>query len=249
MPIPLLSTSGITGTGYYYRCNEIDYPLPLTIHSISFWLNALIPRDIGGATTMLRHGEYRGLTALSASPCYLTDQRNFSNDLWASSRMQSWVKVDLSDAEPVLAQQHRCDDLIECDLLSGEVLNKQRIGASKMTFSLEATTPTILIQMDCRYGDSIPLAGHGIGETEYKGTIEIDPAARSIDLDMMICLFPAFEGYAAINNGPSAILFRHAPPAGILSLGPPLGAKRRIRSQLDYDFGNRSNDEQSSNDV
>jgi hypothetical protein len=198
---------------------------------------------------MLHNGEYKGLMALRSPPCYLTDQRNFSNDLWASSRMQSWVKVDLSDAEPVLTQQHRCDDLIECDLLSGEVLNKQRVGASKMTFSLEATTPTILIQMDCKYGDAIPCAGHGIGETEYKGTIEIDPAARSIDIDLMICLFPAFEGYAAIDDERGAILFRHAPPAGILSLGPPQGAKRRIRSRLDDESFTRSNDEQSSNDV
>ena len=219
------------------------------VHSIIFWLNAFIPRDISGGTTLLSTGDFRGLMALSEPPCYLTDQRNFSNDLSASSRMQSWVKVDLSDAEPVLAQQHRCDDLIECDLLSGEVLNKQRVGASKMTFSLEATTPTILIQMDCRYGDSIPRVGHGIGETEYKGTIEIDPAARSIDLDMMICLFPAFEGYAVINNGPGTILFRHAPPAGILSLGPPRGAKRRIRARLDDEFFSRHNDEHANNGV
>ncbi len=60
-------------------------------------------------------------------------------------------------------------------------------------------------------------AGHGIGEIEYKGTIEIDPTARSIDIDLMICLFPAFEGYAAIDDGTGTVLFRHAPPAGILS--------------------------------
>ena len=27
------------------------------------------------------------------------------------------------------------------------------------------------------------------------------PTARSIDIDLMICLFPAFEGYAAIDDG------------------------------------------------
>jgi hypothetical protein len=216
---------------------------------MSFWLNAFIPRDIFGATTMLLEGEYRGLTVLSAAPCYLTDQRNFSNDLRASSRMHSLVKVDLTTSEPVLTQQHRCDDLIECDPASGEVLNKRRVSTSKMTFSLEATEPTIMIQMDCKYIDPLAPVAHGIGETEYKGTIEISPAARSLDIDIMICLFPAFEGYAAINDGPGAILFRHAPPAGILSLGPPRGANRRIRSGLVYEFFNRSNNEQSTNSV
>jgi hypothetical protein len=223
--------------------------VPILIHAISFWLNAFIPRDIFGATTMLLEGEYRGLTVLSAAPCYLTDQRNFSNEPRASSRMHSLFKVDLTTSTPVLTQQHRCDDLIECDPASGNVLKKQRVGTSKMKFSLESSTPTILIQMDCRYGDSIPGTDHGIGETEYKGTIEIDPAARSINVDMMICLFPAFEGYAAMNNGPGAILFRHAPPAGILSLGPPRGAKRRIRARLDDEFFSRHNDEHANNGV
>jgi hypothetical protein len=219
------------------------------VHTIAFWLNAFIPRDIFGVTTMLREGEYRGLTALSATPCYLTDQRDFSNDLRAPSRMRSLVKVDLADAEVNLTQQHRCDDLIECDPASGVVLTKQRVGTSKMKFSLESTTPTILIQMDCRYGDSIPRAGHGIGDTEYKGTIEISPAARSFEIDIMICLFPACEGYAVINEGPSAILFRHAPPAGILALGPPRGANRRIRARLDDESFVRYNDEHAKNGV
>ena len=216
---------------------------------MSFWLNAFIPRDIFGATTMLLEGEYRGSIALSKPPCYLTDQRNFSNDLRASSRMHSFVKVDLTTSQPVLTQQHRCDDLIQCDPATGEVLSKHRVGTSNMTFSLEATSPTILIQMACRYSGSIPRTGHGIGEIESRGTIEIAPAAGSFEIDIMICLFPAFEGYAVINDGPIAILFRHAPPAGILSLGPPRGAKRRIRSRLDDESFNRSNDEQSSNSV
>ncbi len=221
----------------------------LRIHSISFWLNTFIPRDIFGATTMLLEGEYRGLTVLSAAPCYLTDQRNFSNDLRASSRLHSLVKVDLAASEPVLTQHHRCDDVVECDPMSGVVLRKRQGSTSNMKFSLSATEPTIVIQMDCKYIDPLAPVAHGIGEIEYKGKIEIDPTTRSINVDMMICLFPAFEAYAAINDGPGVILFRHAPPAGILSLGPPRGAKRRIRSRLDDESFNRSNDEQSSNSV
>lgn len=101
-----------------------------------------------------------------------------------------------------------------------------------MKFSFAATEPTTLIRMDCKYTDPSAPVAHGIGEIEYKGTIELDPTAHAIDIDLMICLFPAFEAYAKINDGSSAILFRHPPPAGILTLGPPRGAKRRIRSRL-----------------
>jgi hypothetical protein len=198
---------------------------------------------------MLLQGEYKGLTALSGSPRYLTDQRDFSNDLRASSRMHSLVKIDFTTSEPVLSQQHRCDDLIECDHASGEALRKQHSNTSKMIFFLVATSPTILIQMDCRYSDLIPGASYGIGEIEYKGTIEIAPEARRFEIDIMICLFPAFEAYAVINDSPIATLFRHAPPAGILGLGPPRGAKRRIRARLDDEFFSRHNDEHANNGI
>jgi hypothetical protein len=101
-----------------------------------------------------------------------------------------------------------------------------------MKVLLTPTEPTILMRMDCKYTDPLAPTAHGIGEIEYKGTIEVNPTARSIDIDLMICLFPAFEAYATINDDFRAILFRHAPPAGILTLGPPRGAKRRIRSRL-----------------
>ncbi len=109
--------------------------MSIPVSSMSFWLNAFIPRDIFGATTMLREGEYKGLTALSAAPCYLTDQRNFSNDLRASSRMHSLVKVDLTASEPVLTQHHRCDDLIECDPMQRRSATKAAGSTSKMKFS------------------------------------------------------------------------------------------------------------------
>jgi hypothetical protein len=117
-----------------------------------------------------------------------------------------------------------------------------------MKFSLLATEPTILIRMECKHTDLLAPLAHGIDEIEYKGVIEINPTACSIDIDLMICLFPAFEAYAATKDRPGAILFRHAPPPGILSLGPPRGANRRIRSRLDdRSFFSSQNDEHSNN--
>jgi hypothetical protein len=176
-------------------------------------------------------------------PCYLTDQRNFSNDPRASSRMHSLANIDLSASEPVLTQYQRCDELIECDPVSGEIIGKRRGSASKMKFTFLASDPAILIRMECRYSDPLMAPAHGLGEIEYKGTIEIDPAAGSICVDFMICLFPAFEGYAAIDNGSPVILFRHAPSPGILALGPPRGAQRRIRSRFDDESFSRRNGE------
>ena len=207
--------------------------MAIPILSIRFWLNAFVPRDIAGATTLLNQGEYSGLTALSASPCYLTDQRNFSNELDALSRMHSTAKVEIADSKLALKQQHRCDELIECDRVSGNVIRRARASTSNMNFSLTATDPTTLIRMDCKHTDLIAPTAHGIGEIEYRGIISMDLAVRSVEIDLMICLFPAFEAYAVINDGNPSILFRQAPPAGIMALPLPRGANRRVRSRLE----------------
>jgi hypothetical protein len=102
-----------------------------------------------------------------------------------------------------------------------------------MQFAILSMNPAIAIRMNAKTGNVGPPVEHSIGETEYRGVIEINAAARSIDIDLMICLFPAFEAYAAINDGTGSILFHHAPPAGIMSLQLPKGANRRIRSRLE----------------
>jgi hypothetical protein len=142
------------------------------------------------------------------------------------------ARVEFTDSVPALKERHRCDDLTECDQVSGGTIQRRRSSLANMRFRLEATEPTILIRMECRYTDLLAPTAHGIGEIEYRGGIEINPAARAIEIDLMICLFPAFEGYAAINDGHPAILFRHAPPSGVLSLESRSGAHRRIRSRL-----------------
>ena len=49
------------------------------------------------------------------SDCYLTDQRNFSNDINAKSRMHSEFKVDFAGMRPTITQSHRCDLTTELD--------------------------------------------------------------------------------------------------------------------------------------
>jgi hypothetical protein len=202
------------------------------VRSISFWCNAFVPRDIVGATALLSRGDHRGLTALSGSPCYLTDQRDFSNELNARSRMHSLAKIEITNSGAVMTQRHRCDEFKECDPISGDMIRRRQSSLSNMQFRLEAAHPIILIRMDCKYTDPLAPTAHAIGEIEYYGAIKIDPVARAIEIDFMVCLFPAFEGYAAINDRHPVILFRHSPAAGILSLRIPRGAHRRIRSRL-----------------
>ncbi len=207
--------------------------MSVPIQSITFWLNAFIPRDIAGYTMTLRNGPYAGLTALAEPCCCLTDQRHFSNDIRARSRMHSAVTIDFSGSTPTLRQGHKCDYTIECDCEGGEVSCQKRANTSRMKFVLMSVEPSTVIHMDCTASNPCAPASQAFSEIAYRGTIVIDLAARSIATDLWIGLFPAFEAYAAINAGEGSTLFRHAPPAGILSLRLPTGANRLLRAWLE----------------
>jgi hypothetical protein len=87
--------------------------------------------------------------------------------------------------------------------------------------------------MDCVASNPCTSAAWAFSDIEYKGAIAINREKRSIAINLMIGVFPAYEGYAAINNGIGAILFRQIPPAGIKTMYVPPRANRPIRSQLE----------------
>jgi hypothetical protein len=70
-------------------------------------------------------------------------------------------------------------------------------------------------------------------ELEYRGTVTYRPSVPELSIDLMVGLFPASEGYGAINDGPATILFRQAPPAGIAASSSAAAARRRIRTVVD----------------
>jgi len=210
--------------------------VPVSIQSITFWLNAFLPRDIAGATTTLRQGSFAGYTAITGPLNCLTDQRNFSNDSAAKSRMHSRFTIDLTKTTPTLTQGQRCDFTTECDPITGEVRNQHKASTKQMGFSLVSAEPQIIVRMSCRASNPGTSAAWAFGDIEYNGLIVIDPVARSFTADLKISLFPAFEGYIAINEGPPTAVFRYAPPAGFGPGRIPTGASRPIRSLLvDHD--------------
>lgn len=208
--------------------------MPTPITSVTFWMNAFLPWSLPGATTVLQVGPCRGHSAITGPKRYcLTDQRGFSNVMTAQSRMHSAVTLNFGDATPVLTQQHRCDYTTECDRETGEVTARKKASTAQMQFRLTATEPIVTIQMGCLTSNPCTSSAWAFGDIEYKGTIFIDPTTRRIAVDLRTGTFPAFEGYAAINDGIGSILFRMMPPAGIKAIHVAPGATRLIRAQLE----------------
>lgn len=205
---------------------------PISLRSITFWLNAFLPRDILGATTVLRHGAFAGYTAITGPLDCLTDQRNFSHNPAAKSRMHSRVTIDLTQTKATITQVQRCDFTTECDPTTGEVRNQRKASTEQMNFSLVTIEPRIVVCMSCHASNPNASATWAFGDIGYNGQIAIDPAARSLAVDLKISLFPAFEGYAAINDGIPATVFRYTPPTGFRPGRVPSGTNRPIRALL-----------------
>ena len=204
----------------------------IRIDSMTVWLNAFLPRDITGHTTTLRDGPHAGKTAIVGAAYYVTDQRAFSNDRRASARMHSCFTVDFRGAVPSVGQVHRCDPTIMCEPRGDATPRQARSPTSRMAGVVSSVDPMVVIRLDAVTSHPFPALTPVADDVAYRGDIVVDRAARAVRVDLMVQLFPAFEGYASINEGPAAILFHQAPPPGVTELRLLPGAQRRIRCAL-----------------
>jgi hypothetical protein len=147
--------------------------------------------------------------------------------------MHSQVTINFTNATPAMTQSHRCDFTTECNCNDGEVRCQKHADTTCMSFTLLSIEPTVLVRMDCMTSNPCSSSPWAFGDIHYKGLIEFNREARSIAIELMIGLFPAFEGYASINGGPGTTLFHHVPPAGMTVVRAPGGANRLIRSRLE----------------
>src|SRR5919108_1609130 len=80
--------------------------------TVKVWINAFIPRQVPGKTRPVP-GATNGQTMLSGpvpgvSDCFCTDNRGFSRDIHASSRMHAELEIDLRGPSENF-QWHNCD--------------------------------------------------------------------------------------------------------------------------------------------
>src|SRR5215470_20228046 len=115
--------------------------MPVAIRHVTFWLNAFVPRDVSGMTVTRPRGPHAGKTALEGRARLLTDQRAFSRDQDATSRMHTRVTIALQEPEPVVTVTHRADWAITCDREEGEVTCRARADIRRMTSSVLSLAP------------------------------------------------------------------------------------------------------------
>lgn len=132
---------------------------------LSFWINAFIPKTVPNYTITVPGGPHAGKTAIplpgaarlnplnlfkNLDAGYLTDQRGFSTDPYASVRMQSIATVDV-EAQTMQLQKyrekgerdyHNTSGTTEVDTSTGEVLGWKLADMKRCSFtSLQLADP------------------------------------------------------------------------------------------------------------
>jgi hypothetical protein len=214
--------------------------MPVDIRSIKFWMNAFIPRDVPKYSKPVPG--HPGLTMIPGpmpwSDCFHTDQRGFSSNIHAKSRMHAEFRLEFGRLPPTLTQWHNCDYTTECDCDDGDVECHEKGTISRMSFSLlpsRVCSPTgpFEVWMQCCANNPCSPSSRAFGDIDFEGRITVNLFRRSIEIDGVIDQFPAFEAYATINDGAGVTLFQIPPPPGNTVMNLPGKANRRIRFRLE----------------
>ena len=192
--------AGVEAMAKSVRQARIDQLLPRTTElpeMVLVWLKAFIPMDVVGYTKPAPGWD--GATMVNdpwVPGCWLTDNRTFSNDAYASARMTSMLAVTTSTL--AVNQLHYCDLTAKIDCDNGTVDCNAYGDASRMTFSNPRGIPNVTFEVDLVGSGANPCPPLGVfaPDIDYKGMIAIDFRARQVLFQGFLDQFPAFEMYA-----------------------------------------------------
>jgi hypothetical protein len=210
---------------------------PCKIRTITVWLNAFIPGDVPGITYTVLDGPFLGKTMIynpmPGGDCFIGDQRTFSPDLAASSRMHSEITIDVESgtiAGGGMGKQ-RIGETVEVDCEDGAVEcrvtgSTARMHFSKFTVTDDGGRSIFRINLKAAGADACfeITPGPLLCDIDYYGMfgITMSPARdeATVSFAGWIDHIPAYEAYAVADDGPAQALLREmpAPGTGPLSL-------------------------------
>jgi hypothetical protein len=191
--------------------NECEYK----IKTIDIWIRSFIPIIHEGnpgytlplptnpAHTMIRDPNW------FSTSCYLTDQRQFSDDPEASVRMGSHVVIKTGELATVVVSDKSSSQSVEISCETGAERCRKPVDMSRTTFGL--------INQE---GDALRLRVHGEANNacfrgapsiQYDGEFVVDLTEGTIKFDGTVGKFPAFEAYARANDGTIQKIFQEPP--------------------------------------
>jgi hypothetical protein len=164
------------------------------------------------------------------SSCFMTDNRSFSDDINASSRMTTEFVLLISNTNVMVDRAsgreiQRTDPTRKVNCQTGvDLVSPQRASTSHMSIGHPFLSGDLVqIYVDGR--GSNPLAmpwlpttpSIGAPDIQYGGSFIFNTTDRSLKFTGSVKSFPAYEAYAQINDGPVTTLFQRSPTVSTVS--------------------------------
>jgi len=194
------------------------------IRRVKVWINAFIPDHVSGVTephpTKPKQTVIRGPLHLKNS-CFYTDQRSFSSNINASSRMHSEIEIDLI-RQAIVYQKNESSGTTEVNCKSGAVTCKKTAkvradrGSGKPFFDFQTSKDRVSVRLDAAANDPCVT---GSPDVDYEGKITLERVGPSksnvkVTFDGNVDPFPAFEMYTAADGRTPKTLFQRPSAAG-----------------------------------
>lgn len=215
-------------------------------HSIEVWLRAFIPgpsasgtaNDVIVATPNNQPGSIVKLVFRdSVIDCYLTDNRGFSHETSASSRVETqfsiaWngstatISPSSSRSKASVSSQVDCDTGAVTKSASGNV-DRDAIGSPAVHNGVVQVSGQVTAT------NVIPLVGPSI---DYSFSLSWSPATGHVDIDVTYGVFPAFEVYVREGGGEWIPALRREPTGSPWRLAGDTIGVNVARSNLKLDL-------------
>jgi hypothetical protein len=165
------------------------------------------------------------------SDCYLTDNRGFSSNPAASSRLHSMCEIDLAPLA-IAAQTHRCDPTVEIDCEDFTTDCNRSASTSRMKFEPASASKAL---MTITYsGAASNGCFFGAPDIDIIGTIAVDLGTATLTFDGKCEPFPAFEMYMSVDGGSAKTLVQRLPDSGTSPWNLPGPPNKLIRGALRF---------------
>lgn len=199
---------------------------------IHIWVKAFIPNSHPGNPGYVKPVPAQpGKWIISApvgSDCYMTDNRTFSGDPNASARMTTEFTFTVGNGsatagpagpKPIFATGPTHD--VNC-ATGADLLPPRTAATDDMHMGHAAFADGIgQVVIDCRAGNPFfvflpdtPISFPYAPDIRYGGTFTYDTTKETLRFQGSTGVFPAFEAYAQLNDGPVQTLFRLDPGPG-----------------------------------
>lgn len=183
---------------------------------VKFWVNAFIPSSLHGAFTVPK-GSYQGRQVFKAPPlpfhynsCFETDEREFSNKLPASSRVQVIGEFNTASKTLLPTSGLFGGETFEIDCTSCDSKCKSGVtprGAG-LKLAAGATDSVADVGIECFANDPCVT---GSPDITIRGTFSLNIAKRTFRYSINTTFFPAIEMYMSVDNGAAVTLFTQKP--------------------------------------